>query len=387
LLIALGASLIATKGIGAPEVEQTYTRAQQLCQSLDNAHQLFPVLRGLWHYYFVRAEYQTAHALGERLLTLAQQVQDSAMLIAAHRALGSTLMWLGAAAEAYTHLAQGIALYDPQQHRASVFLHGEDSGVQCHLYAAHTLWLLGYPDQGLARSQAAVTLAQQVVHPYSLANALSNVAIVHQLRREVRGTQECAAAVLSLAQEQGFPQWIAFGACYHGWALAQQGQAQEGIAQLNQGMMDYRATGAKLALSHYLGLLAEAYGTMEQPEAGLMALTEALTHVDTTGERWYTPELYRLKGELLLQQHSANQAEAETCFQHAITIAQNQQAKSFELRTATSLAKLWQQQGKRDEARQVLGDIYGWFTEGFDTADLREAKALLDALGEQRHDI
>jgi predicted ATPase len=170
------------------------------------------------------------------------------------------------------------------------------------------------------------------------------------------------------------------GTILHGWALAHQGQAQEGIEQIHQGMIAYRATGAEIWRLYFLALLAEAYGTTGQLEEGLAGLAEALTLTDTTGERWYEPELYRLKGALLLQQSSDNHLEAETCFQQAIAIAQNQQAKSFELRAATSLARLWQQQGKRDEARQVLGDVYGWFTEGFDTADLKDAKVLLDEL-------
>jgi predicted ATPase len=159
MLIALGASLLATKGQAAPEVEQTYLRAQHLCAHLEAPHQIFPVLRGLWNYYLVRAELQTAHALGEQLLSLAQQAQDSAMLVVAHRALGATLFELGAVAAAQTHCAQGIALYDPTQHRAAAFLYGEDAGVVCHSVAAWTLWCLGSPDQGLAQSQEAVTLA------------------------------------------------------------------------------------------------------------------------------------------------------------------------------------------------------------------------------------
>src|SRR4029450_11528216 len=163
--IALGASLLATKGSGAPEVEQTYLRARQLCEHLEAPHQLFPVLRGLWNYYFIRAQYQTAHALGEELLTLAQQAQDSAMLVAAHRALGTTLSCLGAVASASIHFAQGIALYDPQQQHASAVRHGEDAGVICCSRGAWALWWLGYPDQGLAQNVEAVTLAQQIAHP------------------------------------------------------------------------------------------------------------------------------------------------------------------------------------------------------------------------------
>ena len=173
---------------------------------------------------------------------------------------------------------------------------------------------------------------------------------------------------------------MAMGAILHGWALAQQGKAQEGIEQLHQGLIAFRATGAELSRPYWLALLAEAYGTTGEPEAGLTALAEALTLVDTTGERWYEPELYRLKGELLLQHSSDNQTEAETCFHHALDIARNQQAKSFELRAATSLARLWQQQGKRQEAHDLLAPVYNWFTEGFDTADLKDAKALLDEL-------
>jgi len=382
--IALGASLIATKGYAAPDVEQTYLRAQHLCARLEAPHQLFPVLRGLWNYYLVRAELQTAHTLGKQLLTMAQQVQDAAMLRAAHGALGSTLFILGAAATAHTHLAQGIALYDPQHHRASAFLSPHDVGVTCRSHDAWTLWYLGYPDQGLTQSQQAVTLAQQVAHPYTLGFALNQAALFHQLRREGRATQECAEATISLATTQGFPLWRAFGSILRGWALAQQaGQAQEGIEQIHQGLTAWRATGAQLARPYYLALLAEAWGTTGEPKAGLAGLTEALTLVGTTGERWYESEIYRVKGELLLQQSLDYQTEAERCFQEAMAIARSQQAKSFELRTATSLARLWQQQGIRQEAYDLLAPVYNWFTEGFDTLDLKDAKALLDALEEE----
>ena len=169
MLIVLGASLIATQGYGAPEVEQTYTRARQLCEHLEAPQQLFPVLHGLRNYYNAHAEYQTARALGEQLLTLAQQTQDPVLLLAAHRALGVTLFYLGAVATAHTHCVQGMALYNPQQHRTAAFLHGENAGVICRSYAAWTLWYLGYPDQGLVRNDEAVTLAQQSAHPFSLA--------------------------------------------------------------------------------------------------------------------------------------------------------------------------------------------------------------------------
>jgi predicted ATPase len=179
----------------------------------------------------------------------------------------------------------------------------------------------------------------------------------------------------------GFPYWMAFGAMSYGWALVHQGQAQDGIAQLHQGLRAFRATGAELTRPYFLALLAEAYGTLGQLDAGLTVLAEALTHANTTGDSWYEPEIHRLKGALLLQQSLDNQAEAETCFHHALDLARNQQAKSFELRAATSLARFWEQQGKRQEAHDLLAPVYHWFTEGFDTADLQDAKALLNELG------
>jgi predicted ATPase len=302
------------------------------------------------------------------------------MLCAAHRTLGSILFSLGAPDSAHTHFTQGIACDDVQQHRSSVFLHGEDAGVICRSRGAWALWCLGYPDQGLARSHEAVTLAQQGAHPLSLCIALSEAARFHQFRREVHATQEHVEAALRLATEQGFPLYLAYGSILRGWAFAYQGHAQEGLAQLHQGVIASRATGAETFRPYFLALLADVHGARGQPAAGLAALAEALAHADHTGERWYEPELYRLKGALLVQQSSNHHTEAETCFAHAIAIAQNQSAKSWELRAATSLARLWQQQGKRDEARQLLGDVYSWFTEGFKTSDLQEAQALLEGL-------
>jgi predicted ATPase len=390
--ITLGASLIATKGYAAPEVGKTYTQARQLCEHLEDPSHLFPVLRALHSYHNVRGELQTAHALGEQLLSLAQRAQDAAMLVGAHDALGNTLFFLGAGVSALTHLAQGIALDDPQQHHqqyhTSMFLYGQGAGVVCYSHAARALWLLGYPAQGLTRSHEAVTLAQQSARPFSLGLVLSFTAIFHAFRREVRLTQERAEAAIRLAEEQGFPQLkdvpstMVHPSILRGWALAHQGQAKEGIAQLTEGLRAYRATGAATWRPYFLALLAEVHGTLGEPEAGLTVLTEALALVDTIGARWCEAEIYRLKGKLLFQQSSDHQAEAETCFHHALAIARDQQAKSFELRTATSLAKLWQQQGKRQQAHDLLAPVYNWFTEGFDTADLKDAKALLEELTE-----
>src|SRR5712691_9280396 len=217
MLIALGASLLATKGYTAPEVGETYTYARQLCEHLDDPHQLFPVLRGLWNYSYVRAEHQTAHTLGEQLLSLAQHVQDAAMLLAAHRALGATWLMRGAGAAAHTHFAQGMALYDPQQHRVSAFRYGDDAGVVCASHDAWTLWYLGSPEQGLTRNHEAVSLARQSAYPLGLSFALNFAAVFHLLRREWQTAQAYTDASLSVATEQGFPFWRERGALLRGW--------------------------------------------------------------------------------------------------------------------------------------------------------------------------
>ena len=377
--LALGAALIATQGYAASAVEQTYTRARDLCQHLKDPRQQFPVLRGLWNFYFVRAEYQTAHTLAEQLLPLVYEGHDPAVHMAAHRALGSTLFGLGHFAAALRHLEQGIALYQPQQHRAQTFLYGEDTGAVCLIRAAWALWLLGYPHQALTRLHEAVHLAQDIGHPFSLAFAFADAAIVHQHRREAQAVQICAEATITLAHDYGFAYWLAFGTMMRGWSLAIQGLWAEGHAQLHGGLDAWRATGSGNSGPYFLTLLVEAQRQAGQSQAGLTGLSEALTLVDTTGERWYEAELYRLKGELLLQ-HGSDVSQAATCLQHALAIARRQEAKSLELRAARSLSRLWQQQGKRQEAHDLLAEVYAWFTEGFDTADLQDAKVLLAAL-------
>jgi predicted ATPase len=377
--IALGQAWMAAKGQGVPEVERAYSRARELCQQVGETPELFPVLLGLWRFYLVRAEYQTARELAEQCLSLSQRVHDPALLLGAHYALGATVYLLGELTLARAHLEQGLALYDRQQHHQLAFRYGMDLGVWCLSYVAWQYWALGYPEQALTRSHEALTLAQELSHPHSLASALDYAAFVHCYRREGHATQERAEAGMALASEKGFPQFVALGMIMRGWALAVQGQGQKGIAQLHQGLTAFRAAGAEISRSRDLGLLAEAYGEAGQTEEGLTVLAEALAVVDKTGERYWEAELHRLKGELLRRRASPTE-EVEACFQQAITVAQHQHAKSLELRAVVSLARLWQHQGKRAAACELLAPVYGWFTEGFDTPDLREAKALLEAL-------
>ena len=381
----LGPALLVTKGQASPEVLQAYARARALCPQAEETPQLFQVLRGLWYFYLIRVELQTARELGEQLLTLAQHIGDPALLLEAHYALGNTVNYLGEFTAARTHFAQGIALYDPQQHRSHAVRYGQDPGVVCRAYAGMTLWCLGYPDQALRWSHEALTLARELEQPFSLVYALFFAAMLHQFRREGPLTQERAEAGRALAAEQGFALWVAWGTFFRGWALTErspapgagQGQGEEGIAQMQQGLAAWRATGAETLRPYFLALLAEASTKVGQREAGLTLLAEALAVINDTGECRWEAELYRLKGEVLLARATGQDTEAETCFRQALEIARRQQAKSLELRAAMSLARLWQGQGKHAEARQLLAPIYNWFTEGFDTVDLREARALL----------
>jgi predicted ATPase len=240
--------------------------------------------------------------------------------------------------------------------------------------------LLGDPDQALQRGREALALAQELAHSPSLAYALNWAATVHQFRRDALATQEQAEALMALSTEQGFPQWLAGGTILRGWALAERGEREEGMAQMRQGMAAWQATGAEVDRPYFLALLAEEYGKVDQKEEALSVLAEALALVHRSGDRYWEAELHRLKGEMLLIQAIPDKAQAETCFQQALAIARRQEAKALELRAAMSLSRLWQQQGRLDEARALLAPLYGWFTEGFDTADLQEAKALLETL-------
>jgi class 3 adenylate cyclase/predicted ATPase len=380
LQIALGPALSATKGRAAPEVEQTYARARALCQQVGETLQLFPTLRGLCGFYQYRGALPTARELGERLYRLAQHEDEPTPRLEAHAALGPTLFYLGEYAAARTHLEQGIALTDPAAQQALTLRHDVAPGVRCLALAAFTLCCLGEPAQAVRRSQEALGMAQALAHPQSLAFAQHCVAFLHQRRREAPAVQAQADALLTLATAQGFPLYVGWGACWRGWALAMQSQGEAGLAQLRQGMAALMATGQTLSQPLCLVLLAEAEGHTGQVEEGLRWLAEALEAFEASGRGDMLTELHRLKGELLLRLAFPDAAQAEACFQQALAISRRQQAKSWELRTALSLSRLWQQQGKCQQAHDLLAPIYGWFTEGFDTADLQEAKVLLAGL-------
>jgi len=322
--------------------------------------------------------------MAERLLSLAKRWRDPAFEVPARLLLGVILWWQGEGAAARDHLEAGLRLYDPRQHRDHVVLYGLDSGVAGGANLGLVLWALGYADQALQHLHRALALARDVAHPNTLLYAVFFTAMGHHCRREARDVQEQAELAMALINEQGLASnFLAMATCLQGWALVAQGQHEAGLAQLRQGLVIYEASGQESQRPWLLDMLAEACVHAGQCDEGLRLVTEALERVQQSGERGWEAELYRLKGELLVHaeggvQHAAVTAEA--CFHQALAVARRQQAKSFELRAALSLGWLWQQQGKRQEAHDLLAQIYHWFTEGFDTADLQEARALLEAL-------
>jgi predicted ATPase len=409
--ISLGVALMTTKGYADPEAKQAYDRARELCQKIGQTPQLLPVLWGLAAFYYVRAELATARELGEQLLRIAQEEGDQALLLEAHQELGGTLFSLGEFTPSLQYLERGAHLYDPQKHRDHSMQYGQDPGVSCLSRASHALWFLGYPDQAVVRCHDALALAEDLAHPHSLAYVSIFAAVTYQLRGEPQMAQFRAEAALKLATEHGFPIWKSMGKILQGWSIANQARTQEGIAFIQQGIAMWQEVGAVVSLPYYLVLLAEAYGRDGNPQKGIEVLSEALSMLPRTGDRAWEAELYRLKGDLALQVQKPKgevqgqeedrkakgkrqkpsfsiplrlttsvqaEIEATSCFQQALKVARQQQAKSLELRAAISLARLWKKQQKEIEAQQLVAEVYGRFTEGFETSDLRQAKTFFE---------
>jgi len=376
----LGVPLVATKGYAAPEVEQMYSRAYTLCQQVSDVHQTRHVLLGMWRVYNMRGELKTAREVAKQLLDLAQRGNDPLHLVEAHRAMGVVLSWLGDLTAARRHLEQGAALYDRQQYAPHDRHSGPDVGVSCLSMGAIPLWMLGYPDWAAAQSEQAIALAQELNHPFSLAFALVNAARLDHFRRDWQALQKRAEAVQHMAAEHHFAFWQAVATRWQGVVLAAQGHSEEGLALIRQGHTAYQANGTTTGEPYYRLLLAEAYCNAGQVESGLQVMRAALTAFAKADDRLYEAEVYRLKGQLLLSCKTTPRSEVETCFRQALVVARRQQAKSLELRAATSLARLWRERNECDAARELLTGLYNWFTEGFDTADLQATQQLLEGL-------
>jgi adenylate cyclase len=378
LQLALGIAWRSIEGYG-PEAEAAYTRARELCQQTENTSQLCQVLGKLSILHFVRAEHQKAREFAEEALSLAQQAEDPLHIALGHWYLGSVLLCLGEYTAARTHFEPMISFYEPQQHhRSLVFLRGSDAGTIALAYDACCLWCLGYPERALKQSQEALALTRELGHPFSLVEVLYFAGcLLNETRRDGQALKDDAEELISLSNELA-PGWSAEGISLRGEALVMLGQVREGMAQLREGLAAYRSFRGLRHLPGRLCFLAEAQAQSGHPEEGLATLAEALALVEETGERHWEAELYRLRAELLLMQ--GDDTEAEASLHKAIEVARRQNAKSWELRATVSLCRLWQEQGRTDKARQMLAEIYNWFTEGFDTTDLIEAKRLLEEL-------
>ncbi len=375
LLMALGTSLTAIKGWGDAEVKRTYDQAQSLCQHEKDPLLQHSALIGLWAYHFTRAELETASRLAAQLLATAQEFAIEPLLLGARLELGATALYAGEIQTAKSHLEQCLSHY----HRYTTPETGYmvDPGVVSGSLLAQTLWLLGYPDQALAQGENTLRLARRLAHPFSLAYALQVLGNVRWMCGQRRDATALGEELNQLAREHDFALCLAWVSISRGRRLAEQGHYADGIEQILQGLSMSSDLGAVLGRPYTLLLLAQAYGGLDQTDKGLKTIAEALRIVRHTGEEWITPELYRVKGEAL-QQKATTVAfkESESCFQKALYVARKRQAKAWELRAAISLSRLWQQRGKTQDAQALLKDMYGWFTEGFTTADLITAKTL-----------
>jgi predicted ATPase len=383
LQVTLGLHLQLAQGYAVPELAQIYAHARALCERVQETPLFFPVLRGSWAFHLVRSEHDKSRNLAERLFALAEKSQDPAQILQARQALAVTFFFLGDQAVAREHVEQGIAIYDPSRHSGQAYIYGQDPGVICLAFGAVVLWLLGYPDQAVRRSREAVALSEQLRQPGSLALALFFAAMLRQYRRDGPAVLKFSEAAMAISTEHGLTLWLASGLIMSGWALAEQGTLAGGMAQLRQGLAHWAATGSETNRSYYLALLADALSRDGLIEEGLAKLDEALALYHGSGEGFHRAELHRLRGEFILRQQPDGLAndEVEACFRQALKIAHQQQAKSLELRAAISLTRLHQKQGRPAEALSLLADCFDWFTEGFDTPDLQEAKALLDGRG------
>ena len=381
LLLALGPALMAGKGFGAPEIREVYARARELCEQVGDAEQFFPATWGLWLVKNSAGESDAACEIADELLAIAGKQADKGMLLQAHHSAWTSRFARDELRSVRKHAEQGIALYDIDRHRAHAFIYGgHDPGVCCRVIGAMASCFLGFPDRARDLVVDAVALAEKLAYPFTLAMAHSFSCTVYLFRREPQSVQARAESLSALCAEHEFPYFRPMVVMLRGWALAAQGEAAKGVEEMQEGLDAIRQAGLNRRLSFQLAILAEAYAWAGDTERGLEALAEAESVIEKTGEHRWEPEVHRLTGELLLAGSARRRPGAEAHITRALDIARRQGAKWFELRAAMSLARLWRSQGKEAEARRLLAQACGWFTEGFDTPDLGDAHALLDEL-------
>ncbi len=405
LHIILGSALSLSRGHSLPDAGKSMTRARELCQQIGEPPQLFTVIFALWSYYIVGAKLEDARQMAEQLLRMAERAQDPALLLGAHYTLGTTMQFLGQLPEGHEHLAVAVSYYDPQQRRAYRASYRVDLGVYCNSEMVRTLWLMGYPEQARRRLDEALELARASKDPKDMSFVMVKAVLLFQLCHEFQQAEEWADKCIAHCDQHGIAQERLWSKSLSGWSIAAQGRVDQGLAWMRESIEAYRALRSELSLSHYQTLLADVLGFTGNAADALAIIAEALDTIRRTSDRHCEAETHRIKGELLLRQESIPDsgivtstgdreviaaeapvcAEAEACFRHAIELARRQGSKSWELRAAISLCVLWMQQGRRNEARELLTPIYHWFTEGFETADLKEARALIHELsGDQK---
>jgi predicted ATPase len=390
LQVGLAVPSLAIKGFSAPEVAQTYKRALELCHYVEGTPQHFQVLWLSYSFYAAGGQHQKAYAFGEQLLDIAQRTEDPIFTAQAHWALGWSLFNLGKLSLANEHMQTAITFYKQESHHSLTYLYGQDPSSTTRIQYSMLLWIMGYPEEAQSVCQEAVAIAQSLKHPFSIAFVLGLCSLLHSFCIDPHAAQESAEACIQLSSEHGFVYFLSTAQCFLGWALVENGQFEEGITLIQEGTELYKATGSEMGYPQQLAMLANAYGMTGRAKHGLKLLEQALAVVERNDERCTEAEIHRLKGELLLKICDDNaddeqtKQDAEACFQRAVKIARAQEAKMWELRATVSLARLWLQQGRHQESRQILGGIYGWFTEGFETADLHAAKMLLDELAVHR---
>ena len=378
LQLALAGAITAVKGWASPEAGEAYARARELCRDSPEGAQVARAWAGALSYLLNSAEIRASHDLANELLQLSEGRNDSETKLTAHRYLGISLVFCGEFSRALRHLRQSLDFYDQAEHRPPK-LTPNDARVACECFVARTLQLLGEPDQALAQSRRALAWARELSHPYTLAFALHVNSVLHQLRGDGAILQERAEELVAIATEHGFPLFVGSGTCFRAWAMLEMGESiEEAISTIQWGLATKRATGEELMVPYYYGLLAEAHRRANRIADGMSLLNEALELVERTDERWYEAELYRLMAQALIA--GSDRHDAERWLRRALETAQKQGARFWELRAATSAARLWRDQGMRTDARNLLAPIYGCFTEGFDISDVKEAAALLAEL-------
>jgi predicted ATPase len=381
-LIELAPALIATRGYADATLERNFARARFICEQLGLVPQLFPVLNGLNFYYMVRVNFPVATELADRLQSVARQLDDPLLLRPAANALVATRFFAGKMKEAVGFLDMVAGDIPLEQERALATQFGHNPTQAALVIGGTGLWVLGYPDRALATSERGVRIAREIGHAHSQAYASQFHTNILGFNGDLKASEAQAAETVAISKRFGFPVWAANGAIGHGWAIALQGRAAEGIPEIQQGIAVYQKLGIDLGVPFYLGHLADVYLALGQRELGLDTVERALAMSRLTGELWIEAELCRLKGELLLLEPQADTIGAKAAFEEALKIAQAQEARSWELRAMMSSSRLLQREGKYAEARAGLEAIYNRFSEGWETQDLKHARAMLDELAQ-----